>query len=421
MTQYKLKNGIRVILNPQKETKALTTLVLVGVGSRYESKPISGMAHFLEHMMFKGTPNRPTTLDLSRELDGIGADFNAYTAKDHTGYYIKSGSENIELSLDMLSDMIFNSKLEQVEIDRERGTIYEEINMYEDNPMASSQDLLEELIYSNNSLGWFEGGNKESLKNIDHQKMLTFKNKHYVPENIVISLAGNFETGEAKKLIAQYFDQKFDNKKKETFKKFISNQKTPQIKIKQKKTEQVHLGFGFLGPKYTDKDIFAFEVLSNILGGTMSSRLFINIRERHGLCYYIKSGLSVYQDTGNFVIRAGLDKKRIYEAIELILKELRNIKKDGVTAEELKRAKSNLKGRISLSLEDSSHLAGWYADQELLIGKSLTPEQKNRAIMNITAEDVKRVAQKTFKTEKINLAIIGPFKDETKFKKFLKI
>ncbi|MFC1622632.1 M16 family metallopeptidase [Patescibacteria group bacterium] len=420
MEKYKLKNKMTVLLTPQKETQAVTVLVLVGVGSRYETKKIRGITHFLEHMMFKGTPKRPTTLALSKELDKIGAEFNAYTDKDHTGYYIKSNTEHINLVLDVLSDMVWNSKLEQKEIDREKGTIIEEINMYEDNPMRMIGWQIEELMYNKSSLAWDEGGLKQTVRVIDCLKMKKFKNKHYYPENMVISIAGNFKQDKIKNLIEKYFENNLKNKITE-FKKFEKFQKNPQLKIKYKTTEQAHLAFGFLGPKYTSKDLIPTQILSNILGSNMSSRLFINIRERQGLCYFIRSSLNIYQDIGNLTIQAGLDKKRIYQAVELILEELRKFKKQGITYEELKRAKENLKGRMILHLEDSSAVATWYGNQELLIKKIKTPEEKIHDIMKVTKVDVEKVAKKMFQTNKINLALIGPFKDKNKFLNILKI
>ena len=421
MIKHKLQNGLTVLLTPQKETKAVTTLVLVGVGSRYESNSIAGMAHFLEHMMFKGTKKRKNTLALSRELDKIGADYNAFTGKDHTGYYIKANAEHLNLSLDMLSDMLNNSKLEQQEIDREKGTIIEEINMYEDHPSDDVDEELYQIIYKKNPISKKIVGTKKTVSEIDNKKMLSFRNKYYSPENMVLSLAGNFKTEKAKKIIEKYFGQEKVQKPKPEFKKVQKNQNKPQIKIKHKKAEQVHLALGLWGPKYSDKDLIATQLLSNILGGNMSSRLFINIRERHGLCYYIKSGLNIYQDTGNLMIRAGLDKKRIHQALELILDELRKIKKQGITNAELKNAKENMKGKIILHLEDSEAIASWYGNQELLNKKTETQEEKITKIMKVKKVDVEKVAKKIFQTSKLNLAMVGSIKNEKEFLKILKI
>ncbi|MFH1456624.1 MAG: pitrilysin family protein [Patescibacteria group bacterium] len=424
MKKYKLKNGLQVILTPQKETKAVTVLVLVGAGSRYEDKNIAGISHFLEHMMFKGTEKRPNTFVLSKELDSVGADFNAYTAKDHTGYWIKINNEHIDLALDMLSDMIFNSKLEEKELNREKGTIIEEINMYDDTPMMWADVLMEEIIFKNSGLAHDQLGTKKNIRAMSKNKMINYKNKYYFPKNMLISVAGNFETNNIKNLIDKYFNglTKISQRAKVVkLGKIKFKQDKPQINLKYKNTEQIHLAFGFPAFGHKDKELLPANLLSVILGGSMSSRLFINVRERQGLCYYINSSLNVYQDIGNLSIRAGLDKERIIQAIKLILKELNKIKNKGITNAELKKAKEYIKGKMILNLEDSSSVAEWYGKQQFLIDKTKTPEQKIAEIMKISKIDVDKVAKKIFQTKSINLALIGPFTSENDFLKILKI
>ncbi len=421
--KYKLKNKLTVLLTPQKETQAVAVLVMVGVGSRYESENIAGIAHFIEHMLFKGTKKRPTTLALSKELDKVGAQFNAYTADDHTCFYIKINKENLKIALDLLSDMLWNSKLEKKEVEREKGTIIEEIHMQrEDNPQKHTMSLLAETIFKGNKLGHDGLGTKKTVKAITQKQIKNFKNKYYIPQNIVIGIAGNINLKEIKNLIKKYFtNSRVSSHKNIKFEKFKPKQTQPRINLKYKNSAQAHLAFGFLGPSLIDKDYCAGKLLALILGGSMSSRLFIKIRERQGLCYHIHSDLDSYQDTGVLDIYAGLDKNRIEQAIKLILKELKKIKDKGVTTEELKRAQENLKGHLILNLEESQNLASWYAQQQLLIGKTKTPEQRIYDIMKVKKVDVEKAAKKIFQTNKINLAMIGPFKDKQRFKKLLKI
>ncbi|PIT89958.1 hypothetical protein COU23_01235 [Candidatus Kuenenbacteria bacterium CG10_big_fil_rev_8_21_14_0_10_36_11] len=421
MQKYILKNGTRVILSPQKETKAVTVLILFGVGSRYETDDIAGISHFLEHMMFKGTTRRPNTLALSKELDQVGAQFNAFTSKDHTGYWIKVNGEHLALALDMLSDMLQNSKFEAEELKREKGTIIEEINMYEDTPTRRVESLLEEMVFKGNTLGRDIAGSKKTVQNTTRGKMVQYLQKHYTPKNCVISLAGNIKNKSAREMIEKYFGISDRINQKNQFKKFIPFQKKPQLKLHYKKTEQVHLSLGFIGPKLTAKDLMATQLLSVILGGSMSSRLFINIRERQGLCYYIRAVHEGAQDTGIFSVAAGLDKNRIYKAINLILDELRIIKNNGIKEEELKKAREFLKGHLILEMEDCSSVADWYGRQELLVGKLKTPEQKIAEIMKVTKKQIDASARNIFQTQKMNLALIGPYKNEKEFKKFLKI
>ncbi len=421
MQKYTLKNGTRVILTPLKGTEAVTILVLYGVGSRHETEDIAGISHFLEHMMFKGTTKRPNTLVLSKELDQVGAQFNAYTSTDNTGYWIKVNSEHINLGLDMLSDMLHNSKLEEEEISREKGTIIEEINMYEDTPRRQVENLLMNIVFKGNTLARDIAGSKETVSQTTRQKMLNYWQTKYTPKNCIISIAGKFNQTQVENNIAKYFDKEVKENKKNTFIKFQEFQTVPQLKLHFKKTEQVHLSFGFTGPKLADKDLMATQLLGIILGGSMSSRLFINIRERHGLCYYIRATHDPVQDTGIFSISAGLDKKRIFKAIKLILEEIRKIKNQGVSIEELKKAQEFLKGHLILEMEDSSSVADWYGRQELMLGKTKTPTEKIKLIMSVKKTALDAVARKIFQTNKINLALIGPFKNEQEFLKIIKI
>jgi predicted Zn-dependent peptidase len=416
-----LKNGLRLVLSPLQETKSVTLLVLFGVGSRYEKKDINGISHFIEHMMFKGTEKRPNSLALSKELDGVGAEYNAYTSKDITGYYIKINQKHLGLALDILSDMLFNSKFDSEELEREKKVIVEEINMYEDNPIMFVDQLFEEIVYQDNPLGWIVSGSKESVKNLDQRKIVDFRDELYRPENTVIGLAGNFDD-EAVKLVEQYFVERTTKEKsKINFIEFESEQTKPEVNLKFKETEQALIALGFPSYKHQDLRLYPLMLLGIILGGNMSSRLFIRVREQLGLAYSIGASVNAYQDIGNFVVQAGLDIARIDEAIKAILEELIKIKNEGVTKEELKRAKDFIDGKITIDLEESSSLADWYAKQELLTGEILTPEEKLKKIFAVTAEEIQEIAKDIIQESKLNLAVIGPFKDKTRFEKLLKL
>jgi len=417
-----LNNGLRLITASLPQTEAVAVLVLFKVGSRYENKDTSGVSHFIEHMMFKGTKKRPSTLAISKDLDSVGAEYNAFTSRDHTGYYIKVEREKIELALDILSDMLFNSKFEEKEIEREKSVICEEIRMYEDNPIMSIEDLFEQTLFGDHPLGWKISGTVEKVKSFNRKIMVEYKDKYYQPNNIVLGLAGRFGQRESN-LVKKYFGVS-GVKVKPAFKKFeIVSQKfeKPKFKIQFKETEQVQLALGFPGYSYFDPQIYALQLLSIILGGYMSSRLFIAIREKRGLCYFIKSFVNIYEDTGNLVIQSGLDKVRITPAIGAIFEELDKIENKGVAAEELQRAKECVKGRMVLALEDSSQVADWYARQELLTKEILTPEEKLRKIFAVTQTEIQKVACDVMQKKRLSAALIGPFKDERPFAKFLKI
>lgn len=414
-----LKNGLRLITVPNKGTKAVTVLILLPVGSRYETKDIGGLSHFIEHMMFKGTEKRPTSLDISKELDGIGAEFNAFTSKDYTGYYIKSSADKVELAFDILSDMLFHSKIDEEELNKERGVIVEEINMYEDNPLMYIESLFEELIFGDHPLGWQIAGTREVIKTVPREKMMKYFEHYYQGANMIIAVAGNIKEAQVKKLAEKHFGRagKKDFKK---FSDFNASQASPRTVLSFKETEQVQLCLGFPGVSYFDKGIYALQILSIILGGNMSSRLFVNIREKYGLCYFIRASAEMFHDAGTFVVHAGLDKSRIQDAIKLIIKELKDVRDSGVTEKELQSAKDFLKGKVDLRLEDSESLADWFGKQELFYGELLTPEEKLKRFMKVTTKDILDIAKKIIDPKKFNLALIGPFKDKKEFEGMLK-
>jgi len=418
--QTKLNNGIKFLTIPMKGTEAVTILALFPVGSRYETKDINGLSHFIEHMMFKGTLLRPTTMDISKELDKVGAEYNAYTSRDYTGYYIKVSRKHVDLAMDLLSDMLRNSQFNAEELEKEKGVIVEELNMYKDNPTMYSEQLFEETLYANHPLGRDVGGQEETVRNTTREKMLKYYHNFYEPQNMILALAGKIDDVMIKK-IKKYFGQKGNTIKKQAFKKFATSSiKGMAIKVFYKKTDQAHLVLGFPALPYDDSQIPALNILNIILGGTMSSRLFVEVREKRGLAYMIHSGINRYQDTGNLFVRAGLDKNRLKEALDIIIRELNKIAKDGVTAEELKMAQDNLAGRLVLGLEDSSEQAEWYAKQALLAKQVRTPEEEMKRYRQVKIADVKRVAQTIIKMKKMCLAVIGPFVDETEIKRLLK-
>ncbi len=418
--KLKLKNGTRVILVPDDHTRAATILVLYRVGSRYEAKKMNGMSHFIEHMMFKGTKRRPNTAQISRELDSVGAEYNAFTSKDFTGYYVKIDARHLPLAVDMLHDMIYRSKFENKEVQQERKVIMEEIHMYKDNPMMHIEDLIEEQIFSGNSLGWNIAGDKKSMDAVSRAAMVAYHNAYYVPSRTVVVAAGNLG-GDTLGLIEKLFGSVPARKKAKEFPRFRSAQTSPRSAVEFKETEQIQLALGFPAYAHTDKRLPALAVLANIMGGTMSSRLFINVREKRGLAYFVRASCEPFEDSGSFQVRAGLTKARIDEAIRTICAELRAVREKGVTAEELNRAKENIRGKLVLELEDSSDLAGYFGKQELFTNEVKTPEERLREVLAVTRIDVRRVAIDVIRKSRASLALIGPFTDARHFEKLIKL
>lgn len=406
----KLKNGMSVLLVPQKGATSMTLLVLCRVGSRYETRDINGASHFIEHLMFKGTHKRPNTQIISRELDRYGAEYNAYTDKDTTAYYIKMDAAKTPLAIDMLHDMIFHSTYDPKEINRERGVIVEEINMYEDNPRMHIEDLLEAALFPNSTLGWNIAGPREVIRTVPREKLIAYRDAYYLPERMTVVIAGKI-LPEAMRLLQKTFGVvKRPHGKDAAFDPFCAPSKLRDpIAYQEKATEQVQLGIAFHGLKLGHQDLPAATLLATILGGTMSSRLFIQIRERRGLCYSINAAHQAREDTGVFSVLSGLDKQRVPEAVSAILAELTKTTKTRITSEELRRAKDHLRGRTALAFEDSATQAAWYGKQWLFEKRVETPEEKMKRFEAVTSSHIKHVAQTLFRREVMAVAVIGPF------------
>ncbi len=420
-TLHTLSNGLKVVLVPITEMASATTLVMVGAGSRYENRANSGVSHFLEHMAFKGTKNRPTAREISSLIDGIGAESNAFTSKEITGYYIKSSYEHVDLALDVLSDMLSNLLLDPEEIKRESGVILEEINLNEDTPTRKIGDIYEHVLYGDTPMGWDIAGDKETVKKLERQDFVDYMKSLYSADNMVVVVAGRFDPEK----ILLNITLKFGNLP--TFKtiSFIPATDTQQgavTFIKQKNTEQAHFALGVRTIGMTDKkEELALEVLASILGGGMSSRLFHEVREKRGLAYYARAYSENYKDVGYLAAFAGVDKNRIDEAITVVRDELLKVCSDAeITQEELIKAKEYLKGHFILDLEDTRSVSVYYASDLILKGEMENPEEVLKQVDEITLEDVKKAAQKYLKRENMNLAIIGDFTDRERFESLLK-
>ena len=421
--KLELKNGLPIILVPKKESQSVAVFLIYKVGSRFEkAKKDFGLSHFIEHLMFKGTRKRPTTLDISKELDSIGADFNAYTSKDHTAYHIKANAENLDLACDILSDMLNNSLFKAQEIAKEKGVILEEIKMYEDQPIQYAEILCEENLFKGSDLEHNIAGTREAIKNTSRKEILNYLHKYYAPQNAVLVVVGKINK-KIKKILNKYFSCQGFGKKfyNSNIMPFALKQKELRISLNYKKTNQAHLALGFPAYSYFHPDLYAFYLLAIILGGNMSSRLFTEVREKQGLCYYIRAQADVYEDTGDLMIRSGLDITKLDKALQIIFKNLREIKAKGITTEELAKAKKFVKGRLTLQLEELNDVADFYGREFILAKRILTPEQKIGEIMAVTKKQVNKVARDILRKEKLNLVLIGPFKDKKQILKHIKI
>ncbi|MBI2454489.1 MAG: insulinase family protein [Parcubacteria group bacterium] len=412
-------NGLRAIYVPMTGTQTVTLLVLVGTGSRYETKDINGISHFLEHMFFKGTVKRPGKSDIAHELDAVGAAYNAFTDKELTGYWVKVDSKHADLAFDVVSDIFLNSTIPAQEIEKERGVIIGEIDMYEDTPMRKIGDLFEELLYGDQPAGWDIAGRKEVIRSLQRQDFLDYLSRYYKSENVTVAVAGNIDLGEAKAKVEKYFKQVREGQTEKPL-PCQETQSQPQIKVAYKDTDQCHLVIGARAYNMFDPRRWALGLLATILGGGMSSRLFIRIRDELGLGYYIRASSSLSTDHGYFDVSAGVDTARIHEAAEAIMAELRKIKENGVAEKELQKAKDYIKGGTLLGLESSDEVASFFGLQEVLTRDVLTVEQKFSMMDKVSPADIKEVAEDIFQDKNLNLAVIGPLKDRDKFEEILK-
>ncbi len=416
LVQSKLPNGLPVLFVETETFPSFTALLLVGAGSRFESKQNNGIAHFFEHMAFKGSKRYPDSLTIASTIEGLGGVFNAYTDRDHTGYWIKAPTEHYETVLDVLSDMLLDSLLQAEEIEREKGVILEEMNMYEDSPARKVGDVLQELMYGGTPLGLDILGTRESIKNTNRQTFLDYMNTWYKPGNAVLTIAGGFKNSP---FAASYMDiasQKFGGWASGEVSKLQPidiNQTRSALKIKSKKTEQAHFTLGFRSFKNDDPRRYALALLATILGAGMSSRLFIQVRERRGLCYYISTHWEFYEETGDIVTQAGVtnNKDKVMEAVQATLKEYTAMRNGEFTEEELARAKALMKGRFIMSMEDSHSIAEYYGIRKLFNMGLFTPEELLARYDAVTKEEIVDVARYCFTPEKMNFAVIGPFTD----------
>ncbi len=415
-----LKNGLRIISIPKKTALAATVLILVRTGSKYEKKDTNGISHFLEHMLFKGTKNHPSPLSVAETLDKVGGVFNAFTSEEYTGYYAKVESSNFELALDWVSDIFLNSTLPKKEMEKERGVIVQEINMLSDHPLSYVQILWPELLYGDQPAGWNIAGTKKNVMKMSQKELVDYWRKQYVASNTVVCMAGGIKQKQSLELAKRYFTKMPTSSPIEKAKVF-ERQNNPQILVHFKETDQTHLCLGVRSYNSFHSDKYVIEILGTILGGMMSSRMFIEVREKLGLCYYIRTSIDDNPDTGFLVTQAGVDNENAEKAILTILKEYKKISSKKISALELKKAKDNIKGKMALQLESSDALASYYGGQELMEKKILTPDEIFKKIDKVSANDILRVSKDIFRSRKLNLAVIGPFKEKDSFKKILKI
>jgi len=413
-----LPNGLPVVLVPMESTEAVTLLVLVGTGSKYETRKINGISHFLEHLFFKGTKHRPNPGDVHHELDRIGAEHNAFTSKEVTGYWVKTASKYFDTALDVISDILLDPLFKEEEIEKERAVILQEISMYNDNPMRKVSDDWEELLYGDQPAGWNTAGSIQTLKGISRDDIVSYRHSQYVASNSVVIVAGKIDPDEAfRKIKKSLTALKVGHAKKKL--RVKEKQSRPAVQLAFKKTDQTHFILGARGYDMYDRRRHAMDLLGVIVGGNASSRFFMEIREKRGLAYYVKAIADHYTDTGYLAGMAGVRHDALKEAVKRMVMELKDIALNGPTEEEVSFAKDNLRGSLALSFESTDEIASFYGERELFYKNLITPQELFKNIEKVSRNDIIKVAREIFKPNNLNLVVIGPHRDSKLYQKLI--
>ena len=414
----RLDNGLRILTAPMEAAQSVTCAIMLAAGSRYETEDTNGIAHFSEHMFFKGTERRPTARDISMEIDAIGGEFNAFTGKEYTGYYVRCAAESRDVALDVLVDMLRHSKFDPDEIEREKGVIVEEMNMYFDTPRDFIGGVYEELLYGDQPLGWDIIGRKETIRGATHDTFRSYVDHWYKPSRMVVGVGGNVGD-ELHGRIAELLGDLPAGETGEPATVQLSTNGGSRVKVHTKASDQAHICLGVHSFPLEHPDRYVLQVLATVLGGGMSSRLFTEVRERRGLAYYVYGLNHSYTDAGSLYAQAGVDINRIDDAISTVAGELRKIAEDAVPQDELDKAKSFAKGRFVLQLESPQGLIMFGLRREVLESRTPDPAEILTEIEKVTVEDVQRVAGEVIEQRGLNLAVIGPFEDAARFEELL--
>jgi predicted Zn-dependent peptidase len=415
--QTTLGNGIRVVTAPMPQVSSVACLVMLAAGSRYETPESKGIAHFAEHMFFKGTERRPTARTISAEIDAIGGEFNAFTGKEITGYYVKCAAETRDIALDVLVDMLRNSRFDAAEIEKEKGVILEEMNVYLDTPQRYVGSVYDRLLFDDQPLGWDILGEKETIEGVSRETFTSYLDAWYRPERIVVGIGGRIGEGLNDRLEELLGD--IDPRETGSPAPVALPLNGTAVSVHTKQSEQAHLVLGVRGYELGHPSRYALQLLAVVLGGGMSSRLFTEVRERRGLAYYVHAANGSYTDAGTLYTGAGVDVSRIDEAISTIVGELRKIAAEPVPAEELEKARGYAKGRFVLRLESPQALIQFGLRREVLERELEEPDEVLRELDAVSAEQVQAVARDLLDGKQLYLAVVGPFDDPMRFEKLL--
>jgi len=413
-----LGNGLRVLTAPLGHAQSVACYVMLAAGSRYERAANRGIAHFAEHMFFKGTERRPSAKDLSLEVDRMGGEFNAFTSKEYTGYYIRCAGEQRDTALDVLVDMMRHSKFDAEELEREKGVILEEMNMYMDTPRDFVGSVYEELLFGSNPLGWETLGTKETVQAAKRETFLDYVNEWYTPARMVVGVSGAVGD-DLIPLLEDLLGDLSGNGSGSPVPAEVDRSADARVSILQKDSDQANVCLGVPSYPLGHPDRYALQLVGTVLGTGMSSRLFLEVRERRGLAYYVFALNNPFTDAGTLYSQAGVDLKRADEAVEVIAGEFRKLAAEPVPTDELDKARALAKGRFVLQTESPNGLALFGLRREVLEGEAVEPTEVLKGLDAVTVEDVHRVAKDVIGGAGLRLAMIGPFDDADRFEKLI--
>lgn len=414
-----LPNGLRLITSTFPHTRSVSVAIFVAAGPRYEKPEMAGASHFIEHLLFKGTKRWPNSQMVSEAIEGVGGILNAGTDKEITIYWCKVAQSHFQLGMDLLTDLVRFPNMDPQDTERERPIIIEELNMCLDSPQSRVDQISDELLWPDQPLGRDIGGTKETVSAIPHQALLDYMAQRYIPNNAVVSVAGNIEHAQVEEAARKAFSSWKRRKSPAGFPS-DKDQDAPRLRIEHRDTEQVNLCLSARGIPVLHPDRFKLDLMNAVLGEGMSSRLFAEIREKRCLAYDIHSGVSHFSDTGALNVYAGVDATRLKDAISAILFELNRLKTD-MPESEVSKAKEMTKGRLLLRMEDTRNVVSWLGSQEIVAGRILTPDEVVAMVDRITAEDLKEIANRLLVTSKLSLAVVGPVKTRDVPVKLLKL
>lgn len=415
-----LGNGIRVLTSTMPHVRSVSVCFFFGVGSRYERAELSGVSHLIEHMLFKGTRAYPTARLISEAIEGVGGVLDAETGKELTVYSTKTASEHLDLSLGLLADMARHPVMDPIELEKERRVIIEELAMYRDSPQEWVGVLGEETFWPNLPLGREVAGARETVESIQLAALQEYRTSHYVPGNLVVSVAGDIEH-EAMVARVERLLGDWGPRVAPAYLPCPPPRDVPRVKLENRRTEQTNLVLYTLGLRHDDPAYYALVLLNAVLGDGMASRLFIGVREERGLAYDVSSSPVTYHDTGAFAVYAGVEPRRTGAALEAILQELGRLKLEPVGVEELRRAKEYTKGRMALRLEDTHSVASWLGGQDALLGEIRDLDETLALVEAVTADQIRELANRLFTDEFLRMAIIGPHKQDMQFERMLHV